>query len=237
MGTACSCAFKISFLKNAQPSWIPLPFRTASQGTLSIRLLNRPKSALPKSKVAVLLTPLLTSLRIENSYHFMITMSKTAPNHHITHKSFSVHKQQVQQAPSLVGSLTSCVRKSSSTHSKNLLDCFLSAVLYFQQTSEQNSLGNSKSEEILLKSRRFKAALNPFIPQSVLMPGVAPTQLQDLVLGLVELHEVCMGLFLKPRINRTTQLGVICKLGEGALDPTVCVIDEIPVGILERHLS
>ncbi|KAK4810987.1 hypothetical protein QYF61_014459 [Mycteria americana] len=30
-------------------------------------------------------------------YHFMIAMPKTASNHHITHKSFSVHKQQVQQ--------------------------------------------------------------------------------------------------------------------------------------------
>ena len=27
-------------------------------------------------------------------------------------------------------------------------------------------------------------------------------------------------------VNRTTQLGVICKLAEGALDPTVYVIDE-----------
>ncbi|GAB0203293.1 mitochondrial enolase superfamily member 1 [Grus japonensis] len=67
IGTACFCAFKISFLKNAQPSWTTLPFRTASQGTLSTRPLNRPKSALYKSKVAVLLTPLLTSLRIKNS--------------------------------------------------------------------------------------------------------------------------------------------------------------------------
>ncbi|KAK4826909.1 hypothetical protein QYF61_012501 [Mycteria americana] len=96
MGTACSCTFKISFLKNVQHSWTPLPFRTASQGTLPTRLLNRPKSALQKSKAELLLTPLLTSLRIENSYHFLIAMPKTASNHHITHKS-SVHKTQVQR--------------------------------------------------------------------------------------------------------------------------------------------
>ncbi|KAK4823182.1 hypothetical protein QYF61_027086 [Mycteria americana] len=30
-------------------------------------------------------------------YHFVIAMPKTASNHHITHKSFSVHKKQVQQ--------------------------------------------------------------------------------------------------------------------------------------------
>ncbi|KAK4806258.1 hypothetical protein QYF61_013402 [Mycteria americana] len=73
-----------------------------------------------------------------------------------------------------------------------------------------------------------RAALNPFIPQSVLISGIAPTQVQDLALGLVELHEVHMGPLLKPvkSINCTTQLGVFCKLAEGALNPTVYVVDE-----------
>jgi len=35
-----------------------------------------------------------------------------------------------------------------------------------------------------------RAALNPFIPQPVLILGVALTQMQDLALGLVEPHEV-----------------------------------------------
>ena len=64
------------------------------------------------------------------------------------------------------------------------------------------------------------------------MPGVALTQVQDLALGLAELHEVHMGPLLKlvqvpldgiPSlrcVNHTTQLGVICKFAEGALDPT-----------------
>ncbi|KAK4825950.1 hypothetical protein QYF61_003468 [Mycteria americana] len=43
-----------------------------------------------------------------------------------------------------------------------------------------------------------RAALNPFIPQSVLILGISQTQVQDLALGLVEVHEVCMGLLLKP---------------------------------------
>ena len=38
-------------------------------------------------------------------------------------------------APSLDCSLTNCVRKLCSTHFRNLLDCFVSAVFYFQQTS------------------------------------------------------------------------------------------------------
>ncbi|KAK4831029.1 LOW QUALITY PROTEIN: hypothetical protein QYF61_014917 [Mycteria americana] len=81
-----------------------------------------------------------------------------------------------------------------------------------------------------------RAALNPFIPQPVLIPGVAPTQ--DPALGLVEPHEVPMGPLLQlvqvpldgipslRRVNHTTQLGVICKLAEGALNPTVHVIDD-----------
>ncbi|KAM9266887.1 uncharacterized protein FYN16_006096 [Cariama cristata] len=55
-GMAFSCAFMTSFLKNAQPSRTALPFTTASQGTLSSRPLNGPKSAFQKSK-----TPTTTS--------------------------------------------------------------------------------------------------------------------------------------------------------------------------------
>ncbi|KAK4821777.1 hypothetical protein QYF61_000838 [Mycteria americana] len=62
LGTARSCAFRTSSLKNVQPSWTPLPIRAASQGTLSTSLLNRLKSALRKSKVAVLPTPLASVL-------------------------------------------------------------------------------------------------------------------------------------------------------------------------------
>ncbi|KAK4819021.1 hypothetical protein QYF61_024137 [Mycteria americana] len=73
-----------------------------------------------------------------------------------------------------------------------------------------------------------RAALNPFIPHPV----------QDLALGLVEPHEVHMGPLLQlvqvpldgilslRHVNHTTQLSVVCKLAEGALDPAVYVIDE-----------
>ncbi|KAK4808270.1 hypothetical protein QYF61_020751 [Mycteria americana] len=84
----------------------------------------------------------------------------------------------------------------------------------------------------------LRAALNPFIPQPALILGVAPTQMQDLALGLVDPHEVHMGPLLQLAqvpldgipslryVNRTTQLGVVSKLAEGALDPTVHVVDE-----------
>ena len=62
-------------------------------------------------------------------------------------------------------------------------------------------------------------------------------QVQDLVLGYVEPHEVLLGPLLKPVqvsgwhpvpgcTDYTTQLGVICKLAEDGLSPTVGVIDE-----------
>ncbi|KAK4831534.1 hypothetical protein QYF61_018136 [Mycteria americana] len=39
------------------------------------------------------------------------------------------------------------------------------------------------------KYLKERAALNPVIPQSVLILGIAPNHVQDLALGLVELHE------------------------------------------------
>ena len=62
------------------------------------------------------------------------------------------------------------------------------------------------------------------------MPGVAPTHVQELALGLVEPHEVHTGPLLKlvqvpldgilslRHVDHTTQLSVICKLAGGALD-------------------
>ncbi|KAK4826033.1 hypothetical protein QYF61_003854 [Mycteria americana] len=73
------------------------------------------------------------------------------------------------------------------------------------------------------------------LQQPVLVLGIALTPLQDFALGLVELHEVHMGPPLKsvkapldgitsPQcVDRTTQLGVIGKLAEGALNLTVHV--------------
>ncbi|KAJ7414783.1 hypothetical protein BTVI_40233 [Pitangus sulphuratus] len=81
-----------------------------------------------------------------------------------------------------------------------------------------------------------RATLNEFFSHSLLMSGIAPTQVQHLAFGFVELHEVLMGPLLKliqvPLdgilfccVNCTAQLGVTCKLAESALDPTVYVID------------
>jgi len=83
-----------------------------------------------------------------------------------------------------------------------------------------------------------RAALDTFIPQSVLVPGITPTSVQDLAPGLVKPHEVHTGPLLKlVRVpldgissfwcdNCTTQLAVNCRVAEGALDLAVKVIDE-----------
>ncbi|PKU34140.1 hypothetical protein llap_15555 [Limosa lapponica baueri] len=92
--------------------------------------------------------------------------------------------------------------------------------------------------EKLPPSLSLQSCFKPFIPQPVLILGVALTQMQDPALGIVEPHEVHMGPLLKPVqvpldairslrcVNHSTQLGVICKLAEDVLDPTVYVIDE-----------
>ncbi|KAJ7405119.1 hypothetical protein WISP_141794 [Willisornis vidua] len=82
------------------------------------------------------------------------------------------------------------------------------------------------------------ADLNLFIPQPVVITWVAVTQVQDLALGLVEFPEVytdpLLYLVQAPLdgipsiwcVNYTIQLGTLRKFAEGALNPTVNVIDE-----------
>jgi len=79
----------------------------------------------------------------------------------------------------------------------------------------------------------LRAALNPFVSQSILILKTALTQVQDLAHGLVEPYEFHTGPLLElvrvpldsilslRCVNYTTQLGVICRFAEGALDPTV----------------
>ncbi|KAK4824802.1 LOW QUALITY PROTEIN: hypothetical protein QYF61_019470 [Mycteria americana] len=80
----------------------------------------------------------------------------------------------------------------------------------------------------------FPAAL----PQACSVAWVVVTQVQDLGLSLVEPHTIGPSPLIQPvqvplqslptlkHINTPTQLGVICKLTEGALDPFVQIIDK-----------
>ncbi|PKU40783.1 testosterone 17-beta-dehydrogenase 3-like [Limosa lapponica baueri] len=77
------------------------------------------------------------------------------------------------------------------------------------------------------------------------VPGIATSQMQDLALDLVELHAVCTSLSLKPvqvpldgipslqHVDHATKLGVVSKLAEGALNPTVHVSSKD----VEQHWS
>ncbi|KAK4816773.1 hypothetical protein QYF61_022771 [Mycteria americana] len=83
-----------------------------------------------------------------------------------------------------------------------------------------------------------RAAFQPLFPKPVALHGVAVAQVQDLALGLVEPHTTDLGPSIQPvqvplqslptlkQINNPAQLGVICKLTEGALDPLVKIIDK-----------
>ncbi|KAK4831972.1 hypothetical protein QYF61_020355 [Mycteria americana] len=83
-----------------------------------------------------------------------------------------------------------------------------------------------------------QAAFQPLFPKPVALHGVVVTQVQDLALSLVEPHTIDLGPSIQPvqvplqslptlqQINTPTQLGVICKLTAGALDPLVQIIDK-----------
>ncbi|KAK4824816.1 hypothetical protein QYF61_019666 [Mycteria americana] len=81
------------------------------------------------------------------------------------------------------------------------------------------------------------AAFQPLFPKPVALHGVVVTQVQDPALGLVKPHTIDLGPSIQPvqvplqslptlkQINTPAQLGVICKLTEGALDPLIQIID------------
>ncbi|KAK4814535.1 hypothetical protein QYF61_022254 [Mycteria americana] len=83
-----------------------------------------------------------------------------------------------------------------------------------------------------------RAAFQPLFPKPVVLHGVIVTQVQDLALGLVKPHAIGLDPSIQPvqvplqslptlqQINTPAQLGVICKLTEGALDPFVQIIDK-----------
>ncbi|KAK4813151.1 LOW QUALITY PROTEIN: hypothetical protein QYF61_013116 [Mycteria americana] len=80
------------------------------------------------------------------------------------------------------------------------------------------------------------AAFQPLFPKPVALHGVAVAQVQDLALGLVKPHTTDLGPSIQPvqvplqslptlqQINTPAQLGVICKLTEGALNPFVQIL-------------
>ncbi|KAK4818987.1 hypothetical protein QYF61_022818 [Mycteria americana] len=249
-----SCAFKISFLKNVQPSWTPLPFRTASQGTVSTSLLKRPKSALRKSKVVVesdkvspqpplLQTklslfpqPLLIRLVLQTLHQLRCPSLDTLQHLNVSlvvrgpklHTGFEVrpHQCRVQghnHFPSPAGHAIA----DTGQDAIGFLGRLGTLLAHIQAAVNQHP-------QVLL----CWAAFQPLFPKPVALHGVVVTQVQDLALGLVEPHTVGLSPWIQPvhiplqnlptlqQINTPTQLGVICKLTEGTLDPFVQIIDK-----------
>ncbi|KAK4823484.1 hypothetical protein QYF61_002548 [Mycteria americana] len=69
------------------------------------------------------------------------------------------------------------------------------------------------------------AAFQPLFPKPVALHGVAVAQVQDLALGL-PVQVPVQSLPTLKQINTPTQLGVICKLTDGAINPFVQIIDK-----------
>ncbi|GAB0208711.1 hypothetical protein GRJ2_003336800 [Grus japonensis] len=85
----------------------------------------------------------------------------------------------------------------------------------------------------------LRAAFQPLCPKSVVLHGVVVAQVQDSALSIVEPHTVGLGSLIQPvqiplqrlptlkQINTIAQLGVVCKLTEGALNPLAQIIDKV----------
>lgn len=101
--------------------------------SLSTSVLNRPKSAQGCSSAD------LTFPRTKKLCHFMLHCFQGCWTVIITlSASLSLFtKSRSTGTPLLAGSLTRSVTKLSSKYSRNLLDCFQPAVLYFQQMSDK----------------------------------------------------------------------------------------------------
>ncbi|KAK4822326.1 hypothetical protein QYF61_013025 [Mycteria americana] len=78
------------------------------------------------------------------------------------------------------------------------------------------------------------AAFQPLFPKPVALHGVAVTQVQDPALSFAEPHTTDLSPLIQPvqvplqslLTLQQIQLGVICKLTEGALNPLIQIIDE-----------
>ena len=83
-----------------------------------------------------------------------------------------------------------------------------------------------------------RAALQPLLSQSVLVPGVTLSQMQNLTFVLVKFHAIddcpmlqsiqvpLQGLLSLRRVNSTSQFGIVSKLANGAFNSCMQIIDQ-----------
>ncbi|KAK4830366.1 hypothetical protein QYF61_010143 [Mycteria americana] len=91
---------------------------------------------------------------------------------------------------------------------------------------------------LVVRGPKLNTVFEPLFPKPVALHGAIVTQVQDLALGLVEPHTIGPRPLIQPvqiplqslpllkQINTPAELGVICKLTDGALDPFVQIIDK-----------
>lgn len=99
------------------------------------RSLKKPKLALLKSRVTVLLILLLPPFRILISTISWSLQSRLPPDFTSPISPSLFVSTRSSSTLLLIGSLTTCVKKLPSMHCKNLLDCLWPSVLSFLQTS------------------------------------------------------------------------------------------------------
>ena len=128
-----SWASKKWHLSVDQLSWVPLPSNMLAQGIPPGRSLKRLKLALLKSRVVILLVALLLPYKILNSTISWLLQPKLPPNFTSPTSPSLLVRTRSSSTYLLVGCSTICIRKLSSVHCRNLLDCVCLAVLLIQQ--------------------------------------------------------------------------------------------------------
>ncbi|NXY06305.1 F120B protein, partial [Pteruthius melanotis] len=114
-----------------------------------------------------------------------------------------------QQSPWIPPNVTNCQMSSLQQQSalcqdKEIFQVTLVSLFLKCQVGQimgsSSCIGQQLGTEMFLPSalKALRAALNPFSIQPVFVLGIAPTQVWDLVLGPVEIDEVCTGPPLKP---------------------------------------
>ncbi|KAJ7410337.1 hypothetical protein WISP_109300 [Willisornis vidua] len=168
--------------------------------------------------------------------HILLTIAATqeSVDHEVPFQHFSL-KSQSHKKPELLKTAQVSPRIQIGKERRSICTRnFLRRKEVMRKVNNSNSLSLSSKERcsshLIICCR---AALRRFNTQSVLILGIAATHEQDLALGLVELHGVCMDPSLKPvkvfflkHINSTSQLDTICILAEDASNPIIYAINK-----------
>jgi len=135
LGIESSCALWNTSLKTCQLCSVPLSLRTVSQGVLLTISLKSWKFALLKFRVLTMLFVIPISLSSISSTSAWSLQPRLPPILTSPTSSLALVTTRSSIASPRVGVLITWLKKLSSMHSRNLLDCLQLAVLLFQQTS------------------------------------------------------------------------------------------------------